>query len=70
MAISDMKPEDMVFFVAFVVYRYRNNMFHGNKGIHSWLQYGEQIRLCTEAMQAFVSHAESMSPTISTLAAA
>jgi hypothetical protein len=57
-------PHDLVFLVALVTYRYRNNMFHGNKGVRSWLQYKTQIGLCTNVVQSFVSHAEAMRPTL------
>ena len=59
-----LKPQDTVFLVAVTVYRYRNNMFHGNKHVLTWLQFVEQIELCTRAMQSFVSHAESIAPTM------
>jgi hypothetical protein len=68
-AFTDLQSSKVVFLIVFLVYRYRNNMFYGNKGIGSWLKYGKQIRLCTNAMQAFVSYAESVSPTMSTRAA-
>jgi len=62
--LDSLQRVDQIFLVAFVVYRYRNNMFHGNKGVTSWLQFRPQIRLCTDAMKAFVSHAESLSPSM------
>lgn len=57
--IESLKSGEGVFLVTFVVYRFRNNIFHGNKGVQSWLQYEEQIRLCTEVMQQLISHAEA-----------
>ncbi len=69
-SFADLTNRDIVFLVTFVIYRYRNNIFHGNKGIASWLKYGEQIRLCINAMQVFISHTESISPTMSTREAA
>lgn len=54
--IETMTPDERVFFVAYVVYRFRNNIFHGNKGVHSWLEYRPQIQLCIGVMQCFVSH--------------
>lgn len=62
--LDSVGPEDKVFIVVLVVYRFRNNMFHGNKGVQSWLQFKEQILLCTEAMQSFVSHVESINPSL------
>jgi hypothetical protein len=62
--LGSLGPHDLVFLVALVTYRYRNNMFHGNKGVRSWLQYKTQIGLCTNVLQSFVSHAEAMRPTL------
>jgi len=50
--------------LTYVVYRFRNNMFHGAKGVQSWLQYREQIRFCVDALQVFVSYAEAKLPTM------
>lgn len=55
---ESLSDNDQVFVVTFVVYRYRNNMFHGSKGVQSWLRYGPQIKHCIAAMQAFISHVE------------
>ena len=54
----------MMYSVVVVVYRFRNNMFHGNKGVASWLRYREQIALCVLAMQEFIAHAEALTPTM------
>lgn len=59
-----LSSEDRIFLATLVTYRFRNNMFHGNKGVQSWLQYSEQIRLCTEMIQDFVSHAEIVRPSL------
>lgn len=61
---ADFTPEDVIFFLTFIIYRYRNNIFHGNKGVESWLQYREQIQLCIQAMQVMISHAEQVTPTM------
>jgi hypothetical protein len=45
----------LVFMLLFVVYRFRNNIFHGNKGVESWLKYKEQIYFCFRVMQSFIS---------------
>jgi|SRR3990167_508533 len=55
---------DVVFLVVFVVFRFRNNIFHGNKDINSWLNFKEQIDFCTEAMQFFVTHGECLTPSM------
>jgi hypothetical protein len=47
-------------FSAFVVYRFRNNIFHGNKGVHSWLNFADQIGRCTLIMQLLITHSESI----------
>ncbi|UCE48372.1 MAG: hypothetical protein JSW47_22595 [Phycisphaerales bacterium] len=46
---------ELVFMLLFVVYRYRNNIFHGNKGVESWLKYKEQINFCLRVMQSLIS---------------
>jgi len=69
-AFNNLTEEQVVTLVAFVVYRFRNNMFHGAKGIASWLRFQEQIRLCIEALQVFVTHAETNNPTMCNLEAA
>lgn len=56
--------KEIIYFLVFVIYRYRNNIFHGNKGVQSWLNYQEQIKHCTRAMQVMISHAESNKPTM------
>lgn len=45
---------DAVFFLSFVAYRCRNNIFHGNKGVGSWLRYQPQINYCSTVMQQLV----------------
>jgi hypothetical protein len=60
--LANLPERDRVFAVLFVIYRFRNNMFHGNKRVESWLMYREQISLCTSAMQEFVAHAQQVKP--------
>lgn len=64
--LAMLQPNERVFLVAFVVYRFRNNIFHGNKRVESWLRFREQINLCTNVMQQFITHAESLNPTMQT----
>lgn len=45
---------EVALMILIVIYRFRNNIFHGNKGIESWLVYKEQVKLCIAAMQAFI----------------
>ena len=44
-----------IFMLLFVVYRFRCNIFHGNKGVGSWLKYKEQIGFCLRVMQSLIS---------------
>jgi hypothetical protein len=55
---------ERLYFLGIVAYGFRNNMFHGNKGVESWLRYTEQIRLCTDTIGHFVSHAEHRRPSL------
>jgi hypothetical protein len=57
-------PADRLLVVCVVACRYRNNMFHGNKGVSSWLAFRPQIRQCIDALQALVAHEESRRPTM------
>jgi hypothetical protein len=50
-----LSAEEIVFFVIFVVFRYRNNIFHGNKSVASWLKYKDQIKLCIKVMQTLIT---------------
>jgi hypothetical protein len=61
---SELTAEDVIFFITFVIYRYRNNIFHGNKGVTSWLMYREQIQFCIQVMQVMISDAEQATPTM------
>ena len=48
--IKDISEKEMLFFLSFVVYRYRNNIFHGNKGVDSWTKYKAEIEKCVSIM--------------------
>lgn len=52
---ESLSADEIMFFVIFVVYRYRNNIFHGNKGVASWLKFQDQIKLCIEVMQTLIT---------------
>lgn len=43
-------------FMLYVVFRYRNNIFHGNKGVDSWSFYRKQINKCVDAMIFFIDN--------------
>ncbi len=45
---------EKIYMLAFVTYRYRNNIFHGSKKIASWLKFDEQIKKCIEILQIFI----------------
>lgn len=53
--VGSLSADEIVFFVIFVVYRYRNNIFHGNKGVQSWLKFKHQIKLCINVMQTLIT---------------
>lgn len=65
----ELSEQEVVCLVALTVYRFRNNIFHGNKGIDSWLKFKQQIGHCTDALKAFVSHAERRNPSLLSVAA-
>ena len=48
---------EKVFLIVVVVFRYRNNIFHGSKRVESWLQYEKQIKYCIQIMQCLITHA-------------
>lgn len=66
--IAALSEAESVFLVAFTTYRFRNNIFHGNKGVRSWLNFKTEIGLCISALQSFVSHAEALCPTLQSVA--
>lgn len=45
-SVTQLSDEDKIYFLLYVVYRYRNNIFHGNKGIKSWSHYTKEINYC------------------------
>ena len=56
--VAALSAVDQVYLVISVVYRYRNNIFHGTKGVQSWLKYRPQIEQCVSAMQHLITHAK------------
>ncbi|MFN8489450.1 MAG: hypothetical protein U0350_17845 [Caldilineaceae bacterium] len=52
--LSQVSDNEGICLLTFVVYRYRNNIFHGNKGVSSWLQFTTEINLCSKSMQNFI----------------
>jgi hypothetical protein len=57
--LNDLHREDEAYLLSVVVYRYRNNIFHGNKGVSSWLRYNEQIRHCITIMRNLIDISET-----------
>lgn len=53
--ITDLDSGEKTLMLLIVIYRFRNNIFHGNKGVQSWLGYKDQIDLCIRAMQSFIT---------------
>jgi hypothetical protein len=51
---EDLLKGDKIKFGLFVIYRYRNNIFHGNKKILSWINYKEEIKRCIKMMIAYM----------------
>ncbi len=54
-AYTNLTVEEKIFLLTFVTYRYRNNIFHGSKGISFWLKYDEQIKKCIYVLQEFIN---------------
>lgn len=50
----NMTELDKLAMLFFVVYRYRNNIFHGNKKVLAWTQYTEQIEDCLTFMTQII----------------
>lgn len=42
--------EDKIYFLVYIIYRYRNNMFHGSKDLETWKDYRDQIKECINIM--------------------
>lgn len=42
--------QDKLQLLIYVTYRYRNNIFHGSKGLMSWAQFSVQITYCINFM--------------------
>ena len=51
---TKLSSEDKFILMMTTVFRYRNNIFHGNKAIGEWNKYSREIEYCTEFMMAVV----------------
>lgn len=52
---NKIKNDQKLEMLFYVVYRYRNNIFHGNKELIHWDDFEEQIRFCLEFMMKIIS---------------
>lgn len=57
--VDEIELKSKLKLILFVVNRFRNNIFHGNKGVNSWIQYTEQIRHCVQVMKVLISQYQS-----------
>ena len=55
-SLDELSNYEKVFLVVSVVFRYRNNIFHGSKSVESWLQYKAQMDYCIQIMQSLIAH--------------
>lgn len=51
---NELSDKDKVYFMLSVVYRFRNNIFHGSKAIDDWRNYSKEIEKCIIYMMAVV----------------
>jgi len=58
--VESLSEAESLYFLVSVVYRYRNNIFHGSKGVASWLKFKPQIEHCIQIMQALITHASQL----------
>lgn len=48
--IIELSKTEKLLFLFYVVYRYRNNIFHGTKGVSSWIKFKIEIEKCIVVM--------------------
>lgn len=54
---DDETEANKIFFLLHVIYRFRNNMFHGEKLVYTWFsEYKTQIEHCITAMQKLIEN--------------
>ena len=51
---DNLTDQEKLYLMLFVTYRYRNNIFHGNKEITVWSQYKRQIVHCLTFMMSLI----------------
>lgn len=47
---DDVSKKRRITFLIYVVYRYRNNIFHGKKSLREWDRFSKEIQLCIKFM--------------------
>ena len=57
---SMLTKEEKLYLLLYTVYRYRNNMFHGNKDILTWENFATEIDHCTQIMIKMIDVKESV----------
>ena len=53
-AYDSLSPEDKFNLLLYVIYRFRNNIFHGNKHLENWGKFDEQIGYCLTSMISII----------------
>ena len=53
-SFTSLNSEEKIFFAMLVVFRYRNNIFHGNKRVQHWSDYKDCILKCITMMQLLI----------------
>lgn len=56
---SYLNKNDKIYLLFYVVFRYRNNLFHGNKDITQWEHFETQINYCIQFMIKMIDEKES-----------
>ena len=51
---EDLSESEKIYLLLYTAYRYRNNIFHGNKGVLSWVNYSEEINDCLSIMMSII----------------
>lgn len=54
MKASELSPTEAIQLLLYITLRFRNNIFHGVKGIESWLRFQTQIKNCTKFMMIVI----------------
>lgn len=52
---NSLTDQEKLYLLLFVTYRYRNNIFHGNKEVNVWKNYVDQMNRCIDFMIALIN---------------